>query len=277
MEHQGEKKADNPSVESGAHTSVGKAHSQEEIISFSASLWIDLISTMKSTLFSVKSISQLSLDKFNDAEFRKYARKSIAQDIKKIDSVLNSLLNYIQISTPIVKSNTIHFLLEKILEVNEKCLSDKHIEITKHFQKDLPETFLHDEEVKFLLNSIVEYALLLTPSHGSIGFLTRTVEAQKIEGEDKIISLHGRNKIDILIAFTDHEEPFKTTDRAPSEGKGIPKEKVSQIILLLIKEIIKKYKGLIGFNIDEKGSQTLVSLRLPVDRRQVIYYDQLNL
>jgi len=98
-----------------------------------------------------------------------------------------------------------------------------------------------------------------------------------IDGSIVIISLPGRNKIDILVAFTDHEEPFKTTDRAPSEGKGIPKEKVSQIILLLIKEIIKKYKGLIGFDIDEKGSQTLVSLRLPVDRRQVIYYDQLNL
>jgi hypothetical protein len=96
---QAEKRADHPSGETGSHTSVGKVHIQEEIISLPASLWIELISTKKSTLFSVKSVSQLSVDKFNDPEFRKYARKSIAQDIKKIDSVLNSLLNYIQINT----------------------------------------------------------------------------------------------------------------------------------------------------------------------------------
>lgn len=277
LEQQPGKKTDHPSGEAGSHTSIGKVHNPEEIIAFPASLWIELISTTKSTLFSIKSVSQLSVDKFNDPEFRKYARKSIAQDIKKIDSVLNSLLNYIQINTPIVKSNTIHLLLEEILGANETCLSDKHIKIIKHFQKDLPETFLHDEEVKFLLNSIVQYALFSTPPHGSIGFLTRIVEAQRMEGGDKVISLTGRKQIDILVAFTDYEEPFKATDRVPSEGKGVPKDKVHQLILLLIKEIIKKYKGLIGFDIDEKESRTVVSLRLPLDRRQVVYYEQLNL
>ena len=217
------------------------------------------------------------MDKFNDPEFRKYASKSIAQDIKKIDSVLNSLLNYIQINIPIVKSNTIHILLEEILEANEKCLSDKHIKIIRHFQKDLPETFLHDEEVKFLLNSIIQYALFSTPSNGSIGFLTRTIEAQRTEDEDKVVSLPGRKQIEILVVFTDHSEPFKATDKTPSEGKGAPKDKAPQLIVLLVKEIIKKYKGLIGFDITEKESRTIVSLRLPWDRRQVVYYEQLNL
>ncbi len=277
LEHPAEKEAESPSGQSGSNRPVGKTHSQEEVVSFPASLWVDLISTTKSTLFSIKSISQLSVDKFNDPEFREYARKSIAQDIKKIDSVLNSFLNYIQISTPIVKSNTIHLLIEETLEANQKCLLDKHIKTIKHFQEDLPETFLHDEEVKFLLNSVVQYALFSTPPHGSIGFLTRTVEVPKMESGDKVISLTGRKQIEIMVAFTDHEEPFKAAGRPPSEGKGAPKEKPHQLILLLIKEVIKKYKGLIGFDIDEKESRTLVSLRLPSDRRQVLYYDQLNL
>jgi len=272
-----EKRTDPPSGEFGSRTPAGKADSQEGIISFPASLWVDLISTTKSTLFAIKSISQLSVDKFNDPEFRKYASKSITQDIKKIDSVLNSLLNYIQINIPIVKSNTIHILLEEILEANEKCVSDKHVKIIKHFQKDLPETFLHDEEVKFLLNSIVQYALFSTPPRGSIGFLTRTIEAKGTEDGNKVISLPGREQIDIVVAFTDHGEPFKATDKTPSEGEGGPKDKAPQLIVLLVKEIIKKYKGLIGFDIDEKESRTIVSLRLPLDRRQVVYYEQLNL
>lgn len=272
-----EKGAGHPSGESASPKSIGKAQGQEGTISFPASLWIDLISTTKSTLFSIKSISQLSVDKFNDPEFRKYASKSIAQDIKKIDSVLNSLLNYIQINIPIVKSNTIHILLEEVLEANEKCLLDKHIKIIRHFQDDLPETFLHDEEVKFLLNSIVQYALFSTPSQGSIGFMTRIIEAQRTEGEDKVVSLPGRKQIEILVVFTDHSEPFKAADKTPSEGKSVPKDKAPQLIVLLVREIIKKYKGLIGFDIDEKESRTIVSLRLPCDRRQVVYYEQLNL
>ena len=67
----------------------------------------ELIHSIKNTLISIKNISQLSADKFNDVEFRKYSQKSITEDIKKIDSVLNSLLNYIHINTPITKSNTL--------------------------------------------------------------------------------------------------------------------------------------------------------------------------
>jgi len=250
---------------------------KDETISFPSSFLIDLVSSIKNTLHSIKTIGLLSIDKANDVEFRKHARKSITQDAKKIDSVLNSLLNYVHISTPIVKTNTIHILLEEILEANETCLRNKCIKVIKKYGESLPETFLHDEQVRFILNSILQYAVLSTPTNGSIGFLTRSIDLQKGETQDKVISLAGRKGIEIVILFTDHGEPFEAFEEITPESKPLPKERVHHLILLLIKELIKKYQGMVGFDITGRGSRTLISLRLPVDRRQIVYYEQMNL
>ena len=78
--------------------------SKDGSISFTASFLTEMIQFIKNTLLSINNVNHLSIEKFNDVEFRKYSRKSIYQDIKKIDSVLNALSNYININNPIVKS-----------------------------------------------------------------------------------------------------------------------------------------------------------------------------
>src|SRR4030043_151323 len=143
---------------------------------FISSFLVELIDSIKNTLISIKNVSQLSADKFNDLAFRKYSQKSITEEIKKIDSVLNSLLNYIHINTPITKSNTISILLEEVLEANEKQIQGKNIKIFKKCEKELPETFIHDEQVRFILNSVLQYALLSTPHQGTIGFLIKSFD-----------------------------------------------------------------------------------------------------
>jgi hypothetical protein len=54
--------------------------------------------------------------------------------------VLNSLLNFISINTPIAKTNTLSVILEDILEAIEKQLRAKDIRIARRCEKDLPET-----------------------------------------------------------------------------------------------------------------------------------------
>jgi signal transduction histidine kinase len=122
--------------------------------SFSSAFLIELVHRIKNTLTSIKKFTLVSADKFDDKELRKQSLNKVTEDIRKIDSVLNSLLNYISINTPIVKSETLHLILEEILEANEKQLQNKQIKIFKKLEKDLPETSMHDEQVRFILNSI---------------------------------------------------------------------------------------------------------------------------
>ena len=246
-------------------------------VSFTSSFLSEMVQFIKNTLVSINNVNLLSMEKFNDAEFRKYCRKSIYQDIKKIDSVLNALLNYININTPILKKNTLHTILEEILEANERQLQTKNIKILKKFEQDLPETFIHDEQVRFILNSILQYAILTTPNDGSIGFLTRSIE-QKGATDDKakVVPLKERRYIEILIVSTSQKDPFDQLENG-SEDPAIENEKTIGLILQLIRELIQRSQGMIEFEIDEKKTRAIFTLRLPCERRQVVYYEPIKL
>ena len=247
------------------------------MISFPSAFLIELVNSIKKALVSIININSLTLERFEDEKFRKFAYKSVGEDIKKVDSVLNSFLNYIHISTPLLKRDTIHAVLEEILEANEKVIRDKDINIIKKYEIDLPETFLHDEQVKFIMNSILQYAILTIPLKGSITFVTKSIYLQ-LEGSDsKAVSSGERKYVEILITLTERGDPVKFPQQGHPGLRASHKEGVHHLILLLIKELINKYEGLIGFKVDEEELRVIISLRLPADRREVIYYEHMNL
>jgi len=256
--------------------SEDKSSSQEHNISFSSSFLIEMVHFIKRTLSAIYNINLLSIEKYDDPEFRKYARRNVAQDIKKIDSILNALLNYISINTPILKKNTIHLIIDDILEMSDKQIQERKIKIVKKFEQDLPETYIHDEQVKFLLNSILQYLLLTVPSEGTIGFITRSKTLQKGTGGEKVITLKERLYVEILMISTIHKEPFEQLQDI-SEIFEAKNEQSTDLLLRLIKELIQKYPGIIEFEVSENKGRTLISLRLPAERRQVILYEQVNL
>jgi len=250
---------------------------KEGSVSFTSSFLIEMIQFIKNTLVSITNINHLSVEKFNDLEFKKYCHKSIYQDIKKIDSVLNAVLNYINVNTPIVRKNTIHIILEEILEANEQQIESKKIKTLKKLEKDLPETFIHDEQVRFILNSILQYAILSTPYDGSIGFLTRSIDQKGTgTGEEKVIPLKDRKNIEVLIISTSYKDPFEQLEDA-QEGPTVENEKTIGLILQLIRELIQRSQGMIEFEVDEKKTRTLFTLRLPCERRQVVYYEPIKI
>jgi nitrogen-specific signal transduction histidine kinase len=247
----------------------------DENTPFLSTFLVELVHNVKNTLASIKNFTVLSADKFDDVEFRKFSQRSISEDIRKIDSVLNSLLNYININTPIIKTNTLNLLLEEVLEANEKQLLDKKIRIYKKCDKVLPETFIHDEQVKFILNSILQYAMLSTPSNGSIGFLIKSFDIQNGISEKKT-PLEKNGYVEVAVGFMGDGDPSKPE----AQSGGHPpaqKEDAVDLILQLVKEILQKNHGVMKLDIDEKKSRTLITLRFPIERRKVIYYEPINL
>ncbi len=253
-----------------------KGSSREVENPFLASFLIELIHSIKNTLISIKNISLLSIDKFNDGEFRKYAQKTVTEDIKKIDSVLNSLLNYIHINTPIIKSNTISLILEEVLEANEKQIKSKTLKVFKKCEKDLPETFIHDEQVRFILNSILQYAILSTPLNGSIGLLIKSFDFQTGVSPQKPSPERNGGYIEMAIGFTNEKESPEPSKEA-SVKSSIQKEEPLKLILQLVKEILQKNHGNMTYEFDPKKMRTLITLRFPIERRKVIYYEPITI
>jgi len=252
-----------------------KAPSREAENPFWSSFLTDLIHSIKNNLISIKNVSLSSTDKFNDPEYRRVAQRSVNEDIKKIDSVLNSLLNYIHINTPIIKSNTISIILEEVIEANEKQIQGKSIKIIKKCEKDLPETFIHDEQIRFILNSILQYALLSTPQNGTIGFLLKAFDFQN-GGSDKKTLFERNGYIEAAIGFIGEKEATEQPkdNSVRSEGQ---KEETTKLILQLVKEILQKNHGSMTYEFEPRKPRTLITLKFPIERRKVIYYEPISI
>lgn len=249
----------------------GKTFIHKQDNHFSSLFFIELVHRIKNPLVSIKTFTQLLREKFDDEEFREYFYRIVTDDIEKIDSLLNGLLNYIKINTPMEKVNTVHFILEDVLKKYESKLEDKKIRVFKKFEKDLPETVVHEEQLRYILNSILQYALPSIPSQGSIGFLTKSLRVQKGMGEDQALVQKDGRFVEILIVFTGFKKPVEKFDTI----LGVPaleQEEAIELELRLIKEMIQKNRGVMTFEVNEKRPRTLISLKFPMERRKVIYY-----
>jgi two-component sensor histidine kinase len=236
---------------------------------------MELVHRVKNPMVSIKTFTQLLRDKFSDREFREQFYRIVTEDIEKIDGILNGLLSYVKINNPLEKKNTVHFILEDVLRRHEGQLEDKKIKIFKKFEKDLPETIVHDEQLKYILNALFQYAIPSIPPHGSIGILTKSFEWSKETLNDQKFNQRDGRYIEILIVFTGYKKPIEKFETVLGIT-DVQKEEAIELELRLVKEVIQKNRGRMRFQVNEKKPKTIISLKFPTERRKLIYYQPMN-
>jgi signal transduction histidine kinase len=227
---------------------------------------------MKNMLNSIRNYTQISRGKFSDREFGEYYYRAVTEDVEKIDLVLNSLLNYIKVQKPIIKMNTIHNTIEEVLKRNQTKLDEKGIKLFKKFEKDRPETIVPDEQLKYIVNSILQYAMTFTPPNWNIGLSTRSFILEKEVSEVEDLFKRDGRYIEISVVFAGYNIPSEPTLKtAPPK-----KEEASDLILRFVKEVVMRNRGVMKIGADEKKTKTFISLRFPVERRKVVCYQSVN-
>ena len=108
--------------------------SNEQNAPFMTSFFIELIGGIKNTLGTIRNYTQISRGKFSDKEFGEYFYRAVTEDVEKMDIVLNGLINYIKLNTPIRKIDTVHHLIEEVLKKHQSKLEEKGIKIFKRFE-----------------------------------------------------------------------------------------------------------------------------------------------
>jgi nitrogen-specific signal transduction histidine kinase len=240
--------------------------------SFMDSFLIELVHSIKNSLASVYHATVLTMDKYDDVEIRKRSHTQVKEEIKKIDSVLNTLLNFINVNTPITKTNTLYVILEEILEANDKQLRQKDIKIYKKYETDLPDTFIHPEQVRFILHSALQYAILSTPPNEVIGFLTKS--GDNGTGAEKTLPEDKRGYVEVMIGFSGDGEPVDPSENL-SETPQDQSKGMADLILKLAKDILERNHGMMIET--RKRSETIIVLRFPIERRKVVYYEPIAL
>jgi len=241
--------------------------------SFTGSFLIELVHSIKTALVSIYHDTVMAMDKYDDAEIRKRSHTQVKEEIKNIDSVLNSLLNFINVTTPIAKTNTLYVILEEILDANDKLLQQKNIRIYKKCEKDLPDTFMHPEQVRFILHSALQYAIFLTPPNEVIGLFMKLDDNGT--GVGKTLPEDKRRYVEVVLGFNGNGRPVD-----PSENLlGAPRDQtkgMADLILRLAKDILERNHGMMT-ETRNGTSETFIGLRFPIERRKVVYYEPITL
>jgi hypothetical protein len=234
--------------------------------------FIELIQRIKSSLSSIKNYTQISRGKFSDREFGEYYYRAVTGDVEKMEMVLNSLLDYIKLQTPTNKMDTVHNIIEEVLKKHQAKLEEKGIKLLKRFEKDLPETIVPDEQLKYVLGSVLQYALVLTPPSWNIALSTRSLMLEKEAGEAEGLFKREGKYIEISLVFAGYQRPSE-----PEWGTAtLQKEEASDLILRFVKEVVLRNHGTMKIGADEKKTKTFISLRFPVERRKVVTYQAVN-
>ena len=209
-----------------------------------------------------------------DEEFGKFVYRTITKDIEINDLMLNSFLNYIKATTPIRKRGTVNTLIEEVLKKHQVRLEENKTKIFRNFEKDLPETIVHDEQLRFVLDSVLQYAMVSMPFNGNIEFLTKSFAFQKESSKEAVIE-KDRKYIEVLVTFTSCKKPMEKS----MEELNTPtsqEEIASDLLLKLIDVIVRMNQGIKRFEVDKTKMKTFIFLKFPVERRKVVFYEPIS-
>ena len=193
----------------------------------------------------------------------------IAKDIHKTDLLVDGLLDYFQVISPIRKTNTVNILIEEVLKKHQVRLQEKGVNLIKRLEKDLPEIIIPDKQLRFILNSILQYAVTLMPSHETLGFLTQSFVLEEQPPEQTLFR-KGDPYVETTLFFTGFEKPVEPFGRR-TEIEGIQKEDSMDLVLRLVKESVHRNRGVMKLQGDEKETKLSISLGFPVERRTVFH------
>jgi hypothetical protein len=235
--------------------------------------FIELFNRIKASLSAMQAFAFLSRENFRDRELGEHFYTIVNEDIGKTISLIDCFNDYINFSTPMVKSNTVNTLVEEVIRKHESQFEEKKIRIIKkQFEKDLPETVLPDEQLRYILDSVIQYTLISIPPEGSIGFLTRQLDMEALKGEE-IGPLQKDGKyLEILVVSAGYEKPGEEIGIVPGMAAAHQEEEAVELILKLAKEIIEKNKGMMRYKFYDDKPMTFISLILPIERRNIVRY-----
>lgn len=231
----------------------------------SSTFLVDLISSVSRSLKEVIHRAQIYEKKYANNGLNECFLQ-IRSDLAKIEVLFENLLQYNKIVTPMRKKNTVHNLIETILKKYQPVFEKRETLIFRRFEKDLPEVIVPEEQLGYILNSVLQYILGSLPCGGGISFSTKSFLIQENEKERKPLLEQNTRWVEILLVFTRYGS---STEKAKSLI-GIEERQTDQnpldLILQLAKKMVDKNSGLMTFELAVERNKSSISIVLPAPK-----------
>jgi nitrogen-specific signal transduction histidine kinase len=224
---------------------------------------------LKNVLSSIGAELENSIPEFRSRERGETLVGKTTGDIRELNSLVDALWNFIHLHQPMEKMNSVHLILEEILEELQAHVGRKKIRVHKKFEENLPEVTIHDQKLKYILKSILQIAVHSMPALGGIVLLTRSLTLDEGAEKSKVLPLRDSRYVDIAILLIG--VCLEPPDAAPSVD-FIQRRQGVHLMLRLVQYLVEKHRGSFEWRANKEQRQTFFTLRFPAERRKVAYY-----
>jgi len=209
---------------------------------------------IRNPLVAIKTFTQLLPERIDDEEFRNHFLQIASDEVNRISSLINELLEFARPSKPNFEPEDLNAILDGMILLVSTESKKKHIQVVKEYGTDLPQIQIDREQMKQVFLNILLNAIDATPEEGMI--IVRTRSFTKPNGE-RFIQIEfkdngcGIPKENLEEIFT----PFFTT-KSKGSGLGLP----------ISNQIVQDHKGYIDVESEPgKGTSFFVNLPLKQD------------
>jgi len=236
---------------------------------FLSGFLLKFLDYLKNVLSSVRMELEGSITDFRSGERGENLARRTVEELREIDSLVDGLWNFIHLHQPMEKANSVHLILDEVLEEFQAHVGGKKIRVHKKFEENLPEVTIHDQKLRYILRSILQTAILSMPALGGIVLLTRSLTLEEGAEKSKVLPLRDSRYVDIAILLIGLS--LEPPDRA-SAVDLVQRKQGIHLTMRLVQYLVEKHRGSFEWRANKEQRQTFFTLRFPAERRKVAYY-----
>src|SRR3990167_230477 len=248
-------------------------------LAYLGTLAANIAHEIKNPLVAINTYFQLLPHKKNDKEFHNGFQKIALKEIRRINRIIEDMLNLAKPSEPLMQPIDPHSAILDTMHFLRDTASEKGIEITTALEEKRCALIADEDKIKQVLLNILQNSLDALPRNGSIKVGTSFM--------DNLSEFRRMAKLNPNSVFFSFASPFlRDPDdtqyfviKISDNGEGIPLEKISHIFepfftnkdkgtglgLAMVYRIIKDHEG--GIYIESKeGAGTDFYISLPLNR-----------
>ena len=207
---------------------------------------------IKNPLVAISTFAALLPEKYEDPEFREQFSQLVALDIKRINALLEILLEFAQFLPPRFRENNLTPLVKDIFKQKEKTLAQRRTRLTLNLKEYFPAILFDPAQLDFVLRTILENVYSTIEENKELR-LTMDL-AEKGEGKN--------NFVELVIWYDGQDGIIRNIQKAFGPEGGLNFENLSLALALARKVMVRNQGDMLVSQEEGKGTSILLKFQV---------------
>jgi two-component system response regulator AtoC len=207
---------------------------------------------IKNPLVAISTFAALLPEQYEDPEFREQFSRVVNLDVKRINDLLENLLEFSQFPAPIFREYSLTSFLKDILKQKGKNFTQWESRLNSDLKDNLPAILFDEAQLDFVLRNVLENVLTQMEEDKDISLSTDLFT----EGE-------AQNKfVELMVWYDGKDGSVRNIQKALGSEAGADFEDMSLALILVRKVMIRNQGDMLVSQ--EEGAGTTLRLRFRV-------------